>query len=787
MTSGRSTFYGLRFLKIPPHRPPSESIFTLALILKSYNALGGGDAPNVDSNRFRNAWRTAFKIAMFCCVLSLPVAGADEVTTNGSSELAGDQIGFGFAGHVKLGHWTPIAIPQKWADQADEFRFETIDGDESPVVYSGPIDPGTKSTILYVRFGKKFGRIKLQLLYQGKIVRSFAASKSEIENLTFSRSTELMTVILSGNQDLIAKLKTATASQSVDDGTLTVAVDSIAALPTQAIGWQSVNRLIISPTSVADIHSASPELADAIEEWVKSGGDLILIADPGKASLFKNQQWLASLTGGLIGSTIQMQTSRDLERFVGTSRRQLIGRDEEPLPMLKVTPADDAIVVAMSEGNPILIRSAFGFGRTSFCTLNLESDRLQQWPSYPGLIEKVIATDDRRSSSPSRQESRSPTTGLTHYGYTDLLGQLRVPLDDFSTVRFLAFTLIAVLISIYILCVTAGDFFFLKNVIGKMESTWVTFPIITLTFCGLAFGISMVTRPHELQINQMEIIDFDLADNGSRGTAWVNLYAPTGKKVDIELASQTSLGLDVGRQVVSWQGLPGDGLGGMENEVSTGFKRLAYEQTIAPAAGGGVDVALQQLPLQVASTKPLLIQYAIEAPEKLSSQLSADRDRLEGTFKNPLSVPIYNAKIFFGDYVYLLKKPLQGDVVTLVESDAKERTLRSYLNRRTAKSAQGSDVGRSQNRPWDPQEKNLTRIADVMMFYEAAGGKGYTGLTNGYHRTIDFSKLLRLGKAVLVGQIESGSHIKIDQQDVTDRYDSNITMVRIVLPVAKEN
>ena len=310
--------------------------------------------------------------------------------------------------------------------------------------------------------------------------------------------------------------------------------------------------------------------------------------------------------------------------------------------------------------------------------------------------------------------------------------------------------------------------------------------MLALLFCGLAFAISKATRPAELQINQMEIIDFDLVDGASRGTAWVNLYAPTGESVDVDLETNTSFGLDIGQQIVSWQGLPGDGLGGMGNEISTGFKKLPYQQVVSSPEEGNVSVSLQQLPLQVASTKPLLISYEIANPESFSSQLSAKRDRLEGTFKNPLGVPLYNGKIFFGDYVYLLKKPLQPDVVTLVESDAKERTLRSYLNRRAPKGGEGNEVGRSQNRPWDPDEKSLTRIADVMMFFEAAGGQKYTGLSNGYHREIDFSRLLRLGKAVLVGQVENGSRIKIDGQDASSLYDSSITMVRMVLPVTRK-
>lgn len=675
----------------------------------------------------------------------------------------------------------PIKFSTNWAGEADSYAIKTIDGDESPVTYAGRLNDQKTA---YVRFGKTFGDVNFQFFKDDQIVSEYRKDKSDLENLTFWKSTVLLTVIV-GDSSLSSRIKSAIVAESADDETLTVEVSSISELPMEAIGWQSVNRLMISAASVEDLNEAEPKLVDAIMDWVKAGGDLVLIGDPARPELFQKQGPLASLLPGEVLGPVQMETSRDLERFVSTGRRQLIGRDDQPLPMLALKPAASAQVVATAADHPILTRSAKGFGRISFCALDLAGERLMQWPSHTGLVDKVIATDDKRTSQLARQETQRSRTGLTHSGYTDMLGQLRVPLDDFSTVRFLPFTLVAVLITLYILCVAVADYFLLNKVFKKMELTWITFPLMALLFCGLAIAVSKFTRPSELQINQMEIIDFDLVDGASRGTAWVNIYAPTGEKVDIDLDSQTSLGLDIGQQMVSWQGLPGDGLGGMENAVSTGFKQLQYQQNIS-VQDGGPNVSMEGLPLQVASTKPLLIKYKIDTPTSFSSQFSGARNRLEGTFKNPLSVPIYNGKIFFGDYVYLLKKPLQPDVVTLVESDAKEKTLRSYLNRRSAKGDSGNDAGRSQNRPWDPDEKSLTRIADVMMFYEAAGGQGYTGLTNGFHREIDFSRLLRLGQAVLVGQTETGSRIKINGQDVSSRYDSNITMVRMALPVSSQ-
>ena len=694
---------------------------------------------------------------------------------------------FGFDGHVKLGHWVPVKFLKTWTGTADSYAIETIDGDESPVIYSGKLqttkDPLER--IAYVRFGKTFGKVNCQFLSGGEVTSTHQVSDQNCLGPNFAKSTVQLTVVIGGGKSLTAKLKSAIAAESTDGDTLTASLHSTSQLPVDALGLESVNRLIICTETMEDIANTDPRIWAAIGEWVKSGGDLILIGDPASSAVYEKTPGLVALIPGAISGATQMKTSRDLERFVGTSQRQLIGRDDDPIPMLKLNPSKSAIVVATIDDSPLLVRSAKGLGRISFCTLDLAADRLAQWPSHSGLVDKVVASDDQKTGQSARAESQRSKAGLTHSGYTDMLGQLRVPLDDFSTVRFLPFTLVAVLITLYILCVAVGDYFLLNNLLKKMELTWITFPLIALLFCGLAFAVSMFTRPSQLQINQMEIIDFDLVDGASRGTAWVNLYAPKGEKVNVDLDSQTSFGLDIGQQMVSWQGLPGDGLGGMGNDVSTGFKRLQYQQTItAQEDGGGPNVSMEGLPLQVASTKPLLIKYKIATPNSLSSQLSNTRDRLEGTFKNPLSVPIYNGKIFFGEYVYLLKKPLLPDVVTLVESDAKEKTLRSYLNRRAAKGEDGNDAGRSQNRPWDPNEKSLTRIADVMMFYEAAGGQGYTGLTNGFHREIDFSRLLRLGQAVLVGQTETGSRIKINGQDVSDRYDSNITMVRIALPVA---
>ena len=78
----------------------------------------------------------------------------------------------------------------------------------------------------------------------------------------------------------------------------------------------------------------------------------------------------------------------------------------------------------------------------------------------------------------------------------------------------------------------------------------------------------------------------------------------------------------------------------------------------------------------------------------------------------------------------------------------------------------------------------VTRIADLMMFYDAAGGNNYTGLTHDYQSTIDITDQLDLKRAVLVGEVHSqGSVMKINGERTSDKYDETVTIIRVVYEV----
>jgi hypothetical protein len=70
----------------------------------------------------------------------------------------------------------------------------------------------------------------------------------------------------------------------------------------------------------------------------------------------------------------------------------------------------------------------------------------------------------------------------------------------------------------------------------------------------------------------------------------------------------------------------------------------------------------------------------------------------------------------------------------------------------------------------------------MLTFHNEAGGALYTGLGNGALRQFDWSPLLDLNRAVLIGRIRRPlTHWKVDREAVDP--DQSFAFVRILLPV----
>jgi hypothetical protein len=79
----------------------------------------------------------------------------------------------------------------------------------------------------------------------------------------------------------------------------------------------------------------------------------------------------------------------------------------------------------------------------------------------------------------------------------------------------------------------------------------------------------------------------------------------------------------------------------------------------------------------------------------------------------------------------------------------------------------------------------VNRIAQMLMFHQAAGGRRYTGLSHRYQASLDLSESLKLGRAVLAGKVAepAAELVAGDQPLAQAENQTSSAWCRIVFPV----
>ena len=96
------------------------------------------------------------RIGLFAAVLlscqtslSAPLNAALLQDSQASETNPPSKVSIGFDGNVKLGKWVPIFVSLDPATSATKFEVENLDGDDTPVIYKGPLlsDPNFRGSI----------------------------------------------------------------------------------------------------------------------------------------------------------------------------------------------------------------------------------------------------------------------------------------------------------------------------------------------------------------------------------------------------------------------------------------------------------------------------------------------------------------------------------------------------------------------------------------------------------------------------------------------------------------
>jgi hypothetical protein len=150
---------------------------------------------------------------------------------------------------------------------------------------------------------------------------------------------------------------------------------------------------------------------------------------------------------------------------------------------------------------------------------------------------------------------------------------------------------------------------------------------------------------------------------------------------------------------------------------------------------------------------------------------------LSGRLVNPLEVELSDCQVLYRNWSYPLTGSLRPGASVAFET-LRPRNLEWRLTRRQVVDTR--EVGT----PWDQASLDVPRILEALMFYQAAGGHRYTGLTHRYQSYLDLSEHLRMGQAILVGRSTTPAATLLcdgqSQQQLTDRH---WTFYRVIFPV----
>lgn len=731
-------------------------------------------------------WRLAVSRFVYSLILALylasfgPSLAFAQESPSSPFENESYRIRIGFDGHLRLGRWCPLMVKTLDGRPAELFSATMLDGDGIPIHYEGKLsqDVATPNvTWGWIRLGRKVSSIQLKIYGSGDDVRQIVPMTVPVKRDKILRSTQKILLAIGSEEITTQAFASTLTGQGENRQGEVIFLSTPEQLPPNRTSLDCVDTIMLvgSPKLADELTDAQSQ---AILDWVEGGGRFI-VSIPGDAgSLYAKGTVLGRFVPGNLVASTTLEDTGVIESLVN-SRNPLT--PQQPIAVGRLNAVDGKIQVAQRD-LPLTIRSARGLGEIVFVPFDLNHPGLLEWTSLGNFLLKLRIPTEGPSESTGPSAKRAGSA--KHFGYTDLTGQLRVPLDQFSQVQFVSFTFIAVLIALYILLIGPVDYYLLNNLIGKMELTWITFPLYSILFCFAAWMISQWTRPSEIQINQLEIVDIDIATGQAQGKIWSNLYSPTGTQLDVALAPENALGFDYDDSIVSWNGLPGDGLGGMMTRPGGSNRDESYQQMLSVNADGQMQASLKKLPAQVSSSRSIFANWSGKIPFQSQERLRyrPDLDRVTGTIRNPFNARLNNCRLLYGVWAYELDEPLEVGDAFDIQVDTHERNIRGHLTQKKTKAGKEKDYSVRSN--WDPAETRMNRIANMLMFHEAAGGVAYTGLSHDYFPALDMSRHLDLNRAILIGELDAPSaKFMLDGGATIGEMDKTTTIVRIIFTV----
>jgi len=704
-------------------------------------------------------------------------------------EISDFQIGF--RGRYKAGFWTPVSFtvdPPGGKPFSGQLEIIAPDGDGTPVRFISDIRIAGQATVQrLMKTGRTKPTIEIRLIKDKKVV---------VRKVLHAAAGGDFPVALPGIQEMVLSIggdigvKPALELRRLRDELPTVAVQikDNASLPANWLAYEAVDTVTIATGDLGQLDGLQRRHVDAIAQWVKMGGRLVLSTGSQAASLLEGDKvaggGFRQLAPGKFRQTAPLRRTSAIENFAGNPRQALDSLAAEQRKQLELTLLETPLGVRLvEEGSgkakePVIIAAAHGFGVLQFVCIDLDTAPVSNWSGRPRMVLNLLYGRDVQQS---RESSDGIRRQASHSGYNDISGQLRNALDQYQGVLLTPFSWVAAILGVYLLIIGPADYFLLKRFAPGMHFTWISFPLVVVLFCLAAVGLSLWRQGRPARVNQVDIVDICFDEQGqataSRGVTWANIYSPTGRRFDLKADAATAAASKLHGAALSWQGMTGDGLGSMGvNTVSVAGSGYAIDMRNS-------QFAVEGAPVQAASSKSFGLRWWADSDLKMRGRFrpNSSIDSLRNGIINPLDETLHDCQVYYRGWAYRFDKPVGPGEPLQIADAARERKLQWHLTRKVI------DLNHDDTaEEWGDFIQSVPRILEVQMFHQAAGGRGYTQLHGRFQPYVDLSKQLNLNRAIVICRVKKPA-IKLESGGVlSGEGDQQWTYYRFITPVTPQ-
>jgi hypothetical protein len=631
--------------------------------------------------------RSLFPAAFALLLVAAPAGAADKVKIT--------EVAVGFPAGAKdrsdvskFGAWAPVYVAlEVHGDVSDpaELLIEAPDADEITTILAVPLNlagiaPGTKvfapdrGAVGYVRPAASSTEIAVT------VRTAKGAALSEPFRVRVRPREQLQYVVLAlggapAGFDLPKLTIPGIDTGPLRNGRVELAhVADFAHLPDHWFGYDAADLVLLN-TGIAPAEfltrlfgsdaPADVRKRDALLEWVRRGGRLVVSVGANAKSAAELPH-LAAILPYAINAKAPGRTKPAVALYwsAGSSSQSNIvsgaldAKGGAPVALANLVPKPDRAARVLipppgrqnDDPEPVAVQSALGLGRVTVVGFDLDRALFAENQQRLDFWDWVLRDCGANRASSGGDGKARPAGALTE-DEDDAAAALRTYNDAFEGVAVVSFGWIALLIVLYILLIGPVEYYFLKRVLGRLELTWVTFPIIVLTVSAAAYFSADAVKGRELKVNKIDVVDVDGSSNRVYGTTWFTIFSPKIDTYSLTVDPGTGWGADDVPPTVNWLGAP---RGGRPGVVRRKYGIHAADSKLADRLDG--------VPIQVWSTKAFSANWSA-AGAGLDSHLThppGDRTKVLGTFTSHLPVPVLTDCVaFYAGQLY----PLPGGTI----------------------------------------------------------------------------------------------------------------------------